>query len=256
MTGEIIRRLDVDAPGFWATDIIISPDNSVATIGFASADEGKYIIWDLESGDIESREFDSFVGVHHYSPDGETFYIESSGLGIDEIDSHTGEIVRNLGESAEYITFGDGGNRMLSLGPMILWDQETGEEIVRFRLSDRLTSAILMPGGRSAVTGHESGMLRFWDIKSGQGVQSAAEAFLFDEHGSGVTGAVFSPDGKRVLSGGGKVEPGISVPGDNTALLWDAQSGEILQRLAGHEAPIWSIDYSPDRAVAATGSQD
>ncbi len=55
-----------------------------------------------------------------------------------------------------------------------------------------------------------------------------------------------SPDGKEIVSGDG--ESGLTV--------WDAQSGEELLTLEGHDATVTSVAYSPDGRCIVSGSQD
>ena len=66
------------------------------------------------------------------------------------------------------------------------------------------------------------------------------------EHSNRVTFALFSADGKRV----------VTSSADNTAWVWDAATG---QRLAGpftHSAEINTAVFSPDRRFVVTASQD
>ena len=58
--------------------------------------------------------------------------------------------------------------------------------------------------------------------------------------------AVFSPDGRRILTGGH----------DNTARLWDAATGRELLTLRGHTEPVRSVAFSPDGQHLLTGSTD
>ncbi len=64
-------------------------------------------------------------------------------------------------------------------------------------------------------------------------------------HTGEVTSAVFSPDGKSVLTGSW----------DYTAKLWDLQ-GRELQTFAGHAEAVNSVAFSPDGQKVLTGSED
>jgi WD40 repeat protein len=56
----------------------------------------------------------------------------------------------------------------------------------------------------------------------------------------------YSPDGKRLLTGGQ----------DMTVRLWDVATGQELCRLRGHKAVVWSVAFSPDGRLALSGSAD
>jgi WD40 repeat protein len=58
--------------------------------------------------------------------------------------------------------------------------------------------------------------------------------------------AAFSPDGKRV----------ITASEDNKAHIWDAETGEHLTSLIGHDKAVWSAAFSSDGARAVTASDD
>lgn len=65
-------------------------------------------------------------------------------------------------------------------------------------------------------------------------------------NGGKIHGAVFSPNGTRVLSGGE----------DGTALLFDVTSGDQLASYAGTGAALTSVAYAPDGASILLGYRD
>src|SRR5207302_1242676 len=60
------------------------------------------------------------------------------------------------------------------------------------------------------------------------------------------TSVSYSPDGRRFASGSE----------DNTVRVWDAESGEELAVLRGHERSIQSVCFSPDGRCIASASDD
>lgn len=66
-------------------------------------------------------------------------------------------------------------------------------------------------------------------------------------HTGEISSAVYSPDGRFIVSGG------IS---DRTAILWEASTGREIRRFIGHQAPITSVAFSPDSRFILTGSGD
>ena len=69
---------------------------------------------------------------------------------------------------------------------------------------------------------------------------------MISGHEQAVSAAVFSPDGKRLLT--------ASL--DNTARIWDAHTGAPILVLAGHAGPLQSAGYSPDGRRIVTASSD
>jgi len=65
-------------------------------------------------------------------------------------------------------------------------------------------------------------------------------------HFLGVSSAVFSPDGKRM----------VTTALDNTAKIWDIETGRLLANLRGHTDTLYSSNYSPDGKKIVTTSED
>ncbi len=125
------------------------------------------------------------------------------------------------------------------------------------------------------------------------GPLEAVAVSRFEGHTDGVMVVAFSPDGKRILSGGvcygdrdptvrlwdvvtgkellkleGHTEgvyslaflPGgkkaVSGGGDGTIRIWDLETGKELKRYEGHEGTVYGLDVSGDGKLLLTGGED
>src|SRR5262249_12425500 len=66
------------------------------------------------------------------------------------------------------------------------------------------------------------------------------------EASDNIRDAAFSPDGKRV----------IAASEDHMAHIWDAETGEHLTALKGHEKVVWSAAFDREGKRAVTASED
>jgi len=80
-------------------------------------------------------------------------------------------------------------------------------------------------------------------VKTALGAEPILE---WKPHTGWIMDADWSPDGKRILTAGE----------DQTAALWDAETGRELLRLRGHGAAIRSAEFSPDGQTILTSGDD
>ena len=110
----------------------------------------------------------------------------------------------------------------------------------RFIHKDDVTSIAFSPNCKRIVSVSGNTTLQLWDAKSGQPINAP-----FTNNESPIISAAFSPDGKRIVTGG------------HTVQLWDASSGQPLGKpFVGHEANVWSVAFSPDGKRIVSGSVD
>jgi WD40 repeat protein len=134
-----------------------------------------------------------------------------------------------------------------------LWDAEL-RQVRELRERDyhlgwaTIYSVAFSPDGKQLLSARDL-LLRLWDVKTGK------ELRRFAGHTSPVTtGATFSPDGQRILSGGWDDSGGWKA--DNTVRLWDVASGKELRCCKGHTKGVRSVAISADGKRALSGGND
>jgi WD40 repeat protein len=83
-------------------------------------------------------------------------------------------------------------------------------------------------------------------LNGGNDLIKIVEIARFSGHNDGANSVVFSPDGRRILSGSR----------DRTMILWDRETGREICRFKEHGGWIQSVAISPDGRRALSGSQD
>lgn len=92
-------------------------------------------------------------------------------------------------------------------------------------------------------TNNTSGLIQIWNGATGKLLQT-----LNDENGHSlaITSLEFSPDKKQLLS--------ASL--DNTAKIWELETGKVVQTFQGHKLWVWNARWSPDSKNIVTASED
>ncbi len=99
--------------------------------------------------------------------------------------------------------------------------------------------------------GQPRGVVELWDLESGK------RRTRFKGHLDFVRALAFSPDGRKILSGGGREE--LYFPGDKddtSVRLWDRSTGKEIQRFEGHEGMVFTVQFSPDGKRILSGAMD
>jgi len=100
---------------------------------------------------------------------------------------------------------------------------------------------LLVPHGR---------VVRMYNVETGK------EEVRIEGHSEPVRAAIFSPDDKLILTGGGREEDMASRSTDNSARLWNAATGREIRQFVGHRSFVHTVQFSPDGHQILTAGRD
>jgi WD40 repeat protein len=128
----------------------------------------------------------------------------------------------------------------------ILWNLETTEAVHTFKdLRAPVGAVAIRSDNKQALIGTADGMLRVFDLSG-----TPQELLSSSVHLSGVASLGYSPDGKRIVTGGG----------DRLVKVWNLDSEKkalaLASELRGHTQPLSSVSYSPDGKYIASAGGD
>lgn len=106
-------------------------------------------------------------------------------------------------------------------------------------------SIAFSPNDRLLASGNMNGMVRLWDVQTGQEVRTIRSGLI----PAPIFRVAFSPDGQQLA---GAVETGFFPE----ARVWNTATGEQLFTLNGHQGDILSVVYAPVGRRLATTSWD
>lgn len=185
-----------------------------------------------------------------------------------------------INKSGEWLAFGAS-----KLGQLLVWEWQSESYILKQQGHfDSMNALVYAPDGQRIVTVADDGKIKVWDIDSGFCIVT------FTEHTSGVTACEFAKKGNVLFTSSldgsirawdliryrnfrtftaptrlsfscmavdpsGEVVAAGSVDSSDIH-IWSVQTGQLLDRLAGHEGPVCSLAFAPNGGLLVSGSWD
>jgi len=268
-------------------DLVVSRDGSVM---LARASDGVITGWRIRDGAATSLDLavDGPARCLAVSPDGRWAFI-GGDRGGSLFDGHTGALQHRLLSNAGPVsaTFSDDGALLATAGTdgnVRLWDTLTGKAWEQWFPHPQMVRALaISPDSRLLLTGCSDRYARLWTMDTQQPAASMllhsgeVEAVGFAANGSRVLTSshdvtrewslparvalggpgkgwfrdlAFSPDGRRLLTGGGEWGK------RGAARLWDGLTGELIATRIVHNDLIVAVAFSPDNRTIATAGAD
>ncbi|MEO6253083.1 MAG: caspase family protein [Ferruginibacter sp.] len=244
-TGKVINELAGDIA---VSDIDVSGDGS--TIITATSNVAK--LWDAKTCQLSvTYQGDTYsVTNSEFSPNGKKILTATDGAYVRLWDPGQGklEYVFQGGQGRlNGAHFSVDGEKILiaSCNVAEIWDANNAKLLDQFKgFKSCVTSIELSPDGQKLLTtAFWDDIPKIWDIKTKSVLQ------LKGHDNKWGTDAIFSPDGKLVLTSTGTL-------GDKKVRLWDASTGKTLQILEGHNFGIRKAVFFPDGSKVITTADD
>ncbi|KAG2175030.1 hypothetical protein INT43_006092 [Umbelopsis isabellina] len=141
------------------------------------------------------------------------------------------------------VAWDDSRQTMLSAGDddcIRVWDIRTMQQVQKLDQGTSVTSMVTSADGNYLTSTAGTGAY-FWDTRAGY---TLANQHTLEHSASTIS---LHPDQTKFVAGSGT---------DLWVRIYDFKTGEELEVYKGHHGPIWTVSYSPDGELYATGSED
>ena len=185
-----------------------------------------------------------------------------------------------ISRSGEWLAFGAS-----KLGQLLVWEWQSESYILKQQGHlDAMNALVYSPDGERVITVADDGKIKVWDVHSGFCIAT------FTEHTSGVTACQFAKNGNvlftasldgslrawdltryrnfRTFTAPSRLSfSSLAVDSSGEIVcagsldsfdlhVWSVQTGQLLDRLAGHQGPISSLSFAPSGGMMISGSWD
>jgi WD40 repeat protein/serine/threonine protein kinase/DNA-directed RNA polymerase subunit RPC12/RpoP len=259
-TGRIIMTLT----GHTQTvgTVSFSPDGEEIITG---SNDKTARVWGTQSGtDVKLQDVDSvYVSSIAFSPDSRRIVSGSRSVSTPTAiiwDATDGKVLLKLNGHTHYIysvAFSPDGKTVLTGSrdkTAILWNAADGLKLHTLKGHTGAVYAVAYsPDGSRLYTGSWDKSVRVWDTQTGKHLKT------LQGHTGGVLAIGISPDGHHIVTSAGingRKTAKEAASKKQTVIIWDAQSGQKLQTLPGHDDSVYDVSYSSDGKKIVTASWD
>jgi WD40 repeat protein len=259
-TGKGIRG---PAGAFALIDAVsLSPDGqTLLTASHFDRDAGARL-WDLSTGrqrmGLSGRESSRAVA---FSPDGQTFAAGCYHGTPVLADTATGRVIRTcegVPQLIDSLAFTPDGKLLIGTGwindTVRWWDPATGKELPplgKLPQGGGAKCLAFAPGGQYLATGGMDRIIRLWDVAARKEIRQ-----FVGQEGS-IWSLAFAPDGKAVAAVTATGKFNFHANGTDRAIrLWDVETGKPQRTFVGPVEGSWSVAWSHDGRMLATGGED
>jgi WD40 repeat protein len=287
------------------SDVKTARFNPTGTAVVTASSDGTARVWDITTG-IALERHRSWVLDAQFTADGRRIFTTGDDHELMVWDGHTGAYITKLKLRASApilsVAFDPIAKQhrfvtAMEDGTAIIRNSETGarvrtiDEAGHFGEGGELVSAVFSPDGRRVLVASSDWHASIWNARTGKFIAALAKPRWNGEsftHSNPVTDAVYSPDGKlivttgddrlaRVWTASGKARPVIftrhrgpvlqavfdprrsryvaTSGADETVRVWDVNNGR-QQAVLDAGVPVSAVAFSPNGRLIATGSPD